>query len=168
MTNFRACVLFALIFAVCYGGAAWWTATLPGPLPSWDFAFEQRVPFVPSLSILYLTITPVLLLAPFLLRERTPMFAFALSVQTIIAAILFSRFHSRMRGAPGSQPVDLPARRHDESRTTSSRRCTLRLRVRGVAYRRFGWTLWAVAVAVSAWLMWEHHLVEIVAGVAPR
>ena len=34
------------------------------------------------------------------------------------------------------------------------------------AYRRFAWKLWAFAVAVSAWLMWEHHLLDIVAGVA--
>jgi hypothetical protein len=34
------------------------------------------------------------------------------------------------------------------------------------AYRRLGWWLWAAAVALSTWLMWEHHLVDIVGGVA--
>src|SRR5215203_3186517 len=46
------CILFAVVFAVCYGGAAWWTGRYAS-LPSWDFAFEQQVPFVPALSLVY-------------------------------------------------------------------------------------------------------------------
>jgi len=168
MTNARACVLFALIFAVCYGGAAWWASTLPGPLPSWDFAFEQRVPFVPSLSIVYLTITPVLLLAPFLLRERTPMFAFALSVQTIIAALFFLLFP--LTNAWERPAVNLWTFRIADTMNLSYNEFPslhVAFAVSAAwAYRRFAWTLWAAAVAISAWLMWEHHLAEILAGVA--
>jgi hypothetical protein len=170
-SNTRACVLFALIFAACYGGAAWWTSTLPGPLPSWDFAFEQRVPFVPSLSIIYLTITPVLLLAPFLLRDRTPMFAYALSVQTIIAALFFLLFpqaNAWTRPDVTGWPR-IPFGIADAMNLAYNEFPSLHVAFAvsaARAYRRFAWTLWAAAVAVSAWLMWEHHLVEIVGGVA--
>ena len=168
MTNLRACVLFALLFGLCYGGAAWWTATLPGPLPSWDFAFEQRVPFVPWLSIIYLTITPVLLLAPLLLRDRTPMFAFALSVQTVVATFFFVLFP--LQNAWARPEVDhWPFRLADAMNLAYNEFPSLHVAFAvsaAWAYRRVAWALWAAAVAVSAWLMWEHHLVEIVAGVA--
>ena len=168
MSTLRSCVAFALLFGVCYGGAAWWTSTLPGPLPSWDFAFEQRIPFVPWLSIIYLTITPALLLAPLLLRERTPMFAFALSVQTIIATVFFLLFP--LTNAWVRPDVDNWAfRLADALNLAHNEFPSLHVAFAvsaAWAYRRFAWTLWAVAVAISAWLIWEHHLVEIAAGVA--
>ena len=168
MTNVRASLVFAAIFAVCYGGAAWWTSTLPGPLPSWDFSFEQHVPFVPGLSIIYLTITPVLLLAPFLLGDRTPMFAFALSVQTILAACVFMLFP--LQNAWVRPEVDQWGFRLADALNLSHNEFPslhIAFAVSAAwAYRRLGWALWAAAVAVSAWLMWEHHLVEIVAGAA--
>jgi hypothetical protein len=33
------------------------------------------------------------------------------------------------------------------------------------AYRKTGWTLWSIAVALSTWLMWEHNLIDIAGGV---
>ena len=168
MRPFRAFALFAVIFAVCYGGAAWWTSTLPGPLPSWDFAFEQQVPFVPWLSVIYLTITPALLLAPFLLRERTPMFAFALSVQTIIATCFFLAFpltNSWVRPSTGNWAFRIADALNLAYNEFPSLHVAFAVSA-AWAYRRWYWTLWAAAVAVSAWLIWEHHLVEIVAGVA--
>ncbi|MGZ8787807.1 MAG: hypothetical protein ACXW4P_06195, partial [Thermoanaerobaculia bacterium] len=171
MTNVRWCILFALVFVVCYGGAAWWTSTLPGPLPSWDFAFEQHVPFVPGLSIIYITITPVLLLAPFLLRERTPMFALALSVETIIATfffVLFPQTNAWVRPEVTGW-ARVPFGIADTMNLAWNEFPSLHVAFAvsaAWAYRRFAWTVWAAAVAVSAWLMWEHHLVEIAAGVA--
>ncbi|MGZ5433054.1 MAG: hypothetical protein ACXWH7_09010, partial [Thermoanaerobaculia bacterium] len=171
MTNVRWCILFALVFVVCYGGAAWWTSTLPGPLPSWDFAFEQHVRFVPGLSIIYITFTPVLLLAPFLLRERTPMFALALSVETIIATfffVLFPQTNAWVRPEVTGW-ARVPFGIADTMNLAWNEFPSLHVAFAvsaAWAYRRFAWTVWAAAVAVSAWLMWEHHLVEIAAGVA--
>lgn len=168
MSPFRAFALFAVLFGVCYGGAAWWTSTLPGPLPSWDFAFEQRVPFVPSLAIIYLTITPALLLAPWLLRERTPMFAFALSAQTIVATILFLLFpliNAWVRPEVNTWTFRLADTLNLAHNEFPSLHVAFAVSA-AWAYRRWYWTLWAAAVAVSAWLIWEHHLVEIVAGIA--
>lgn len=164
----RACLWFAAIFAVCYGGASWWTSTLPGPLPTWDFAFEQRVPFVPWAAVVYVTITPVLLLAPFLLRERTPMFAFALSVQTIIAALFFLLFPQTVawvRPEAGNWAFRLADTMNLSYNNFPSLHVAFAVSA-AWAYRRFGWWLWAAAVALSTWLMWEHHLVDILGGIA--
>lgn len=165
--NLRACVWFAAIFAVCYGGASWWTSTLPGPLPTWDFAFEQRVPFVPWAAVIYLTITPVLLLAPFVLRERTPMFAFALSVQTIIATFFFLLFPQTewVRPSAGNWAFRLADTMNLSHNNFPSLHVAFAVSA-AWAYRRVGWWLWAAAVALSTWLMWEHHLVDIVGGIA--
>jgi len=171
MTNLRACVLFALVFGVCYGGASWWTSTLPGPLPSWDFAFEQRVPFVPWLSIVYLTITPVLLLAPFLLRERTPMFALALSVETLIATAFFLLFPQTTAWLRPEVTgwARIPFGIADTMNLSYNYFPSLHVAFAvsaAWAYRRLAWTFWAAAVAVSTWLMWEHHVIDIVGGIA--
>ncbi|HET8774664.1 MAG TPA: phosphatase PAP2 family protein [Thermoanaerobaculia bacterium] len=165
--NLRACVWFAAIFAVCYGGASWWTSTLPGPLPTWNFAFEQRVPFVPWTAIVYLTITPVLLLAPFLLRERTPMFAFALSVQTIIAACCFLLFPQTVAWVR-PEVSNWAFRLADTMNLSYNEFPSLHVAFAvsaAMAYRRAGWWLWAAAVALSTWLMWEHHLADILGGI---
>lgn len=168
MNTLRSCILFALLFGVCYGGASWWTSTLPGPLPTWDFAFEQHVPFVPWLSIVYLTITPVLLLAPFLLRERTPMFALALSVQTLIATCFFLLFpltNAWVRPEVNHWPFRMADALNLAYNEFPSLHVAFAVSA-AWAYRKFAWKLWAIGVAVSAWLIWEHHLVEIIAGVA--
>ncbi len=165
--SLRACLWFAAIFAVCYGGASWWTSTLAGPLPTWDFAFEQRVPFVPWAAVIYLTITPVLLLAPLLLRERTPMFAFALSVQTIIATCFFLLFPQNEWVRPSAN--NWAFRLADTMNLSYNNFPSLHVAFAvsaAWAYRRVGWWLWAAAVALSTWLMWEHHLVDILGGVA--
>jgi hypothetical protein len=171
MSTLRACVLFALVFGLCYGGASWWTSTLPGPLPSWDFAFEQRAPFMPWLSIVYLTITPVLLLAPFLLRERTPMFALALSIETLIATFFFLAFPQTTSWLRPEVTgwARVPFGIADALNLSYNHFPSLHVAFAvsaAWAYRRLAWTFWAAAVAVSTWLIWEHHVVDIVAGVA--
>jgi hypothetical protein len=84
------CLFFGAFFAVCYGTTSWLAGT-HAVLPSWSFAFESRIPFVPSLSLVYLTITPALLLAPFVFRTRSALapFAAALCIETFIASIFF-------------------------------------------------------------------------------
>lgn len=166
------CALFAAVFAVCYGGAAWWTARYAS-LPAWDFAFEHRLPFVPSLSVVYLTIIPALLLAPLLLRTRAELAPLALTLcaETIVATLFFLLF-----------PQSTAFARPDVTgwaRVPFTVADTLNLQYNEFpslhvafafsaawAYRRFAWKLWAVAVAVSAWLIREHHLADILGGIA--
>ncbi|HYH07883.1 MAG TPA: phosphatase PAP2 family protein [Thermoanaerobaculia bacterium] len=165
-------IAFAILFGVCYGGAAW-TASTHASLPSWDFAFEHRIPFVPSMSLVYLTITPALLYAAWRFRTRSelaPLF-FGLSLQTMIATVFFLLIPQR---AAFVRPevtgwVRMPFELADTVNLESNMFPSLHVAFAAslaFAYRRRVWTLWAVAVAISTWLIYEHHLVDILGGVA--
>lgn len=166
------CALFACVFAVCYGGAAWWTAR-HASLPAWDFAFEHRLPFVPSLSVVYLTITPVLLLAPFLLRTRAELAPLALTLcaETVIASAFFLLFPQSTAFARPEVTgwARIPFTIADTLNLQYNEFPSLHVAFAvsaAWAYRRPAWKVWAFAVAVSAWLMWEHHLADILGGAA--
>jgi PAP2 superfamily len=166
------CVLFAAVFAVCYGGAAWWTGRYAS-LPAWDFAFEHRLPFVPSLSLVYLTITPVLLLAPFILRTRTELapLAITLCVETLIACAFFLLFPQSTAFVRPEVTgwARVPFRIADTLNLQYNEFPSLHVAFAfsaAWAYRRVAWKVWAVAVAISTWLIREHHLADILGGIA--
>jgi hypothetical protein len=82
--------LFSKIFFSVYGGASL-LARLRGARPDFHFSWELKLPFVPSLSILYLTVPLLLLLTPFILRtwrSFTPFFL-TLTAETLIGGVFF-------------------------------------------------------------------------------
>lgn len=90
---------FALSFVLLYGGASALSAYVPWRVPM-ALPLDARLPFVPDAAIVYLTIGPMLLAAPFVLRDFAsllPLFA-ALMVETAVAAVCFMLL-----------PVDPPA-----------------------------------------------------------
>lgn len=164
-------LLFAAVFAVCYGGASWLTAQYAS-LPAWDLPFEQSVPFVPSLSVVYLTITPALLL--FLRRRDTlaPL-AVALSVETVVATVCFILFPQTVAWTRPEVAgwARIPFAIADAMNLSYNQFPSLHVAFAVSAAwastrRRALWWLWSAAVAGSAWLMWEHHLADIAGGVA--
>ncbi len=166
------CILFAAVFAVCYGGASWWTGRYAS-LPAWDLAFEHRLPFVPELSLVYLTITPALLLAPFILRTRAQLapLALTLCVETLIACACFLLFPQSTAFVRPEVTgwARIPFGIADALNLQYNEFPSLHVAFAfsaAWAYRRFAWKLWAAAVAVSTWLMWEHHLADILGGIA--
>lgn len=81
---------FALTFALLYGGASVLSAYVPWRVPL-TLPLDAQLPFVPAAAIVYLTITPMLLLAPFVLRDLAsllPLFT-ALMCETVFAAGCF-------------------------------------------------------------------------------
>ena len=179
-TGFLICLAFALLFGVCYGFTSWWTvmhsASLPAPLPSWDLPFERHLPFVPWLSLVYLTITPALLLAPFLLpRERIAPLAIALSVETLVASTCFLLFPQTTAFPPrivtgwARIPFALADALNLDYNTFPSLHvafaCSAAWAYATTRRRAFLWTGWSVAVAASTLLMHEHHLADIAGGI---
>jgi hypothetical protein len=165
-------IAFAMLFAVCYGGAAYLASTYAS-LPAWDFAFEHLLPFVPSLSIIYLTITPALLLAPLYFRTRSelaPLF-FGLSLQTIIATIFFVAFPQKTAFVRpevtgwARVPFELADAINLDFNEFPSLHVAFAVSL-AFAYRKRAWTIWAIAVAISTWLIYEHHLLDILGGIA--
>lgn len=164
-------LLVGSVFAICYGGAAWWTSQYES-LPAWDFAFEHSLPFVPSLSLIYLTIGPVLLLAPFLLRsrERIALFAAALCMETVIATVLFLLFPQSTAFVRPQVTgwARIPFTIADTLNLSYNEFPSLHVAFAvsaAIAYRHFAWILWAGAVAVSTLLIREHHLADILGGI---
>lgn len=166
------CILFATVFAICYGGTSWWT-TRYASLPTWNFAFEQRVPFVPALSLVYLTITPALMLAPFLLRTRAQLapLAITLCIETLIASAFFLLFPQTTAWVRPEVigwariPFGIADTLNLQYNEFPSLHVAFAFSA-AWAYRRFAWKVWAAAVAISTWLIWEHHLVDILGGIA--
>jgi hypothetical protein len=171
------CALFAAVFGLCYPAASWVTAR-HGSLPAWDLPFERAVPFVPGMAVVYLTIIPVLLLAPFVLRTRAALapFALTLCVETLIASVLFVLFPQTVAW---TRPVvtgwaRIPFSAADALNLQYNQFPSLHVAfacsTAWVYSRRTrygaGWLLWAGAVVVSTWLMWEHHLADIGGGIA--
>jgi membrane-associated phospholipid phosphatase len=81
---------FAAWFGLCYGGAAALAPQIPWRVDV-QLPLDTRLPFWPGAAALYLTITPMLLLAPFVLRDLRsllPLFA-ALMLETSIAVVGF-------------------------------------------------------------------------------
>ena len=165
----RPALLFAAVFAACYGGASWLTAQ-HASLPAWDLPFERHVPFVPALSVVYLTITPALLL--FLRRRETlAPFAVALCVETVIATCFFLLLPQTVAWTRPEVTgwARIPFSIADAMNLSYNQFPSLHVAFAvsaAWASRKPLWWIWSGAVAVSTWLMWEHHLVDVLGGVA--
>jgi hypothetical protein len=82
--------LFCKIFYSVYGGASL-LAKLRRPLTDFYFPWEMRLPFLPSWSLVYLSVPLLMLATPFILRtwrSFTP-FILTLTAETLIAGIFF-------------------------------------------------------------------------------
>lgn len=166
--------LFGAVFAVTFGSTSWIT-THYASLPAWDLPFERSVPFVPAACLVYATLTPVLLFSAYFFRTRKTMapFAIALSVQCVLAAICFLLFPQTVAWTRPAvtgwlrAPFALVNAMNLDYNQFPSLHVALAVSA-AWAYPRWKalWWTWAVAVAASTWLMWEHHLVDIVAGFA--
>ena len=82
--------LFAAWFGLCYGGAAALAQYIP-----WrafvELPVDVKFPYWPGAALLYLTILPMMLLAPFVLRDLAsllPLFA-AFMLETAVAGVFF-------------------------------------------------------------------------------
>jgi hypothetical protein len=159
--------LFGVVFAVCYGGASWVTAQ-HASLPAWDLPFEQHVPFVPVLSVIYLTITPALLLA--LYRTRGALGP-ALCAETLLATLCFLLFPQTVAWTRPAVTgwAHVPFSIADALNLSYNQFPSLHVAFAvsvAWALQKPLWWIWSAAVAASAWLMWEHHLIDILGGAA--
>ena len=170
-------VAFGLIFLVSYGGASKLSPLVPWHIEI-GFAFEKAIPFIPAAAVAYLSVIPLLLAAPFLLRsvrELWPLFA-VLVTETLIGAFFFLALPAQAtfgdRHADGLAGVlfHLADTLNLEGNKLPSLHVALALSA-GLAYApKFGklgralLSLWVWAIIASTLLLHEHHLVAVVAG----
>jgi len=166
-----------LWFVLIYGGADAITAHRNFRVRVYLDA-ELKIPFVPEAVIIYMSIYPLFLAAPFILRKRREFLALALTLNLVILAggICFLLFPAQVAYPP---PTDLGAfpdlyRFADRLSLTYNLVPSLHVALTAVCIAvvagrssAIGKTLfwvWAVAVAASTLLIHKHHVLDAVTG----
>jgi membrane-associated phospholipid phosphatase len=168
---------FAVWFALCYGGGAFASAMVPWRV--WvEVPLDAQLPYHPGAALLYLTIGPMLLLAPFVLREMAsllPLFA-TLMLETAIGGLFFvllpiddapvtcgadtfSCAVFRAADAINLHHNNLPSL-HVAFAATLALALSPRTSAAG-ALLLYGW---AIAVSVSTLFTRQHFIVDVIAG----
>lgn len=171
--------LFSKIFFSIYGGASL-LARLRGAREAFHFDWEMRLPFVPSVAIVYLSVPLLLLLAPFILRtwrSFTPFFL-TLTAETLVGGLFFlllpmaQGYPQREAYGLGGAVFRLADRLNLDYNEFPSLHVAFAVTAALVYGRRCGWLgktlfgLWAITVTFSTLLMHEHHLIDLAGGAA--
>jgi membrane-associated phospholipid phosphatase len=165
------------LWFVVYGGADWITS-LHNYRVSFHTQIDSAIPFIPAAAIFYLSLFPMLWLAPFILNTPQQLRAFAkgLAIAILIAGIGFLFLPAE---PPAVHLVDtgLPSRLFDFADwinlkynlfpslhvamavvCAASFSCSKSPKV-----KVFFW-LWSCAVALSTVLTQQHYIIDVVAG----
>ena len=172
-------LVFTLWFLACYGGASLFTSLHAWRIPV-TLALEERLPFLPWTAGVYLSLTPFLLLAPFLFPsfdELLPLFC-TLALETALAALLFLALPLESLSTPELQrglagglhrAADLLNLRHNNFPSLhvafACTACAAYVRRLGRRAAPF-LVAWAAAIVLSTVLARQHHLVDVAGGVA--
>jgi membrane-associated phospholipid phosphatase len=168
-----------LWFAVVYGGADSLTARRGLRVPV-HFPAELRIPFVPAMTVFYMSLYLLFLLAPFILRTRREFRAavWTLAVVIACAGVGFLAFPAELAFAPPHEG-DLgswAALFHlaDRLNLTYNLLPSLHVAMGVVCVAVFSprapkavkavlWS-WAVLIAASTVLTHQHHVLDVVTG----
>lgn len=175
--NLALSLSFVAIFLSVYSLADYLSGLSGFRIPA-AFAFERRIPFLPAASIIYLSIIPLLFLANLIFPNPLrllPLLA-TLSLEVLVAGVIFvflpieKIFPPRIVEGAWGYPFgiadfvnldhnDLPA-----LHVALSLSAVIAYGAVSNASARLFYYGWAAAIAVSALLMHEHHIADIVAG----
>ncbi len=142
--------------------------------------FEALIPFVPWTAAIYLTIMPLLWLAPFILRTRErllPLFV-ALCTEVTVAGVVFCIFPVELSfpahelSGPEGLLIDLTRAITLQYNCVPSLHVAITLTAAwayqdagGTRWRIFVWC-WAAAIVASTLSAHQHHLVDVATGAA--
>ena len=172
--------LFFKVFSSVYGGASLLAKLRRAPSTDFYFPWEMHLPFVPSWSVVYLSVPLLILLTPFILRTWrtfTP-FVLTLTVETLIAGIFFlvvpvsQAFPPRVADGFFGGVFHLVDRLNLDYNKFPSLHIAFAVTAAIVFGRRCGWlgrtlfSLWIVAVGASTLLIHEHQILDLATGLA--
>jgi membrane-associated phospholipid phosphatase len=176
-TNLLLTAVFTLLFIVVYGGADLLSAGADNRYQL-AFDFEARLPFVPSIAWIYLSILPLMLLAPLVFDTPAKLLPLlvVLSIEVLVAGICFLLFPMQGIFPPRDGEVsstviffiadtlnlrynDLPSLHVALSLTTA-----IALSRESSTWGRWFYLLWGVLITVSSVLMHEHHIADVAGG----
>ena len=139
---------------------------------------ELKIPFVPEAAIVYMSIYPLFLVAPFILRKRRDFFALAMTLNLVIlvAGICFLLFPAQVAYPPPTDWGAFPDLYRFADRLSLTYNLVPSLHVAltavciavfaaraGAVWKALFW-IWAAAVATSTLLIHKHHVLDVVAG----
>ena len=174
--------LFFKVFSSVYGGASLLARLRRAPSTDFYFPWEMHLPFVPSWSVVYLSVPLLILLTPFILRTWrtfTP-FVLTLTAETLIAGIFFlvvpvsQAYPPRVAHGFFGGVFHLVDRLNLDYNKFPSLHIAFAVTAAIVFGRRCGWlgrtlfSLWIVAVGASTLLIHEHQLLDLVDRARPR
>jgi membrane-associated phospholipid phosphatase len=166
-----------LWFVLVYGGADFLTAHRSFRVRVYLDA-ELAIPFIPEAAIVYMSIYPLFVAAPFILRKRAEFFALAitLNITIFIAGICFLLFPAQLGFSPPNDFGAFPNLYHFADKLSLtynlvpslhvalSTICIAVFAARTTAvWRTLLWT-WAAAIALSTLLIHKHHLLDVATG----
>jgi hypothetical protein len=169
--------LFFKIFYSVYFGASL-LAKLRRPHPDFYFPWEMRLPFLPSWTLVYLSVPLLLLASPFILRTWrtfTP-FMVTLTVETLVAGVFFlglplaQAYPQRVADGFFGSVFHLADRLNLDYNKFPSLHIAFAVTAAIVFGRRCGWlgrtlfSAWIVAVFASGVLIHEHQLLDLAGG----
>lgn len=169
----------ALWFALVYGGADRLTARRSFRLPV-HLAAELRIPFVPWMTVFYMSLYLLFLLAPFILRTRRELRALvgAMAVAILASGIAFLLFPAELAFAPAraedlgiwaglyrvADGLNLTYNLLPSLHVVFAVLCVSVFSARGPRTVRALLWLWALLIAASTVLIHQHHVLDAVAG----
>lgn len=166
-----------LWFILIYGGADAITAQRSFRVRVY-FDAELKIPFVPEAAIIYMSIYPLFLAAPFILRKRREFLALAMTLNfaILIAGICFLLFPAQVAFPPPKDFGAFPNLYHFADRLSLAYNLVPSLHVALAAVciavfaarTRLVWKtlfwIWAVVIAISTLLIHKHHVLDVVTG----
>jgi membrane-associated phospholipid phosphatase len=172
------CLSFLKLFSSVYGTTSL-LAALRAPHLDPAFPFEMKLPFVPSMTAVYLTVPLALLLTPFILRtwrDITPFFL-TLTAETLVAGLCFlllplaQAYPPRIASGFWGGIFHFADALNLDYNEVPSIHVTFAVTLALVFGRRCGpvgrslFLVWAVLVCASTLLIHEHHLLDVGAGI---
>jgi membrane-associated phospholipid phosphatase len=167
-------------FLLVYVGCNWITLHHTRRVPV-HFTWEvTRMPFVPAMTVIYSSLYAPIFLSPFVLRRRGELLAGAAAqaVNIAVGGICFLLFPSSLAYRPTPDPglwrplFDLADTANLEHNLAPSLHVALGIAVALSLARRAPrgvkilLAIWAALLAVSTMLTWQHHLVDVISGLA--
>jgi membrane-associated phospholipid phosphatase len=166
-------------FEIVYAGADALTAHRSLRVPV-CFPAELRIPLVPAMSIFYMSIYPLFLMAPFVLRTRREFRAVVITLAVIIACsgIVFLALPAQLAYASAreadlgvwaglyhlSDTLNLTYNLLPSLHVALAVACAAVFAPRAPAAVRAGLWLWVSLIAASTVLIHQHHVLDVVTG----
>ncbi|MCA9011685.1 MAG: phosphatase PAP2 family protein [Planctomycetaceae bacterium] len=174
--SIMAALFLAGLFAIVYGGCDYVTGLRTARLRI-DFAFEQRIPFMPGLSPVYSSLYLMFLAMPFVLHSKQQLRSYvgAMSLITCVAGVGFLLIPARLEFSVPADQHQLPVAYRIADWLNLTYNLCPSLHVAYAVFHaelfryqrlKLTWLFrsWACAVALAAWLTHQHHLVDLIVG----